>query len=109
MPHLLLQPYLDQRLIRHVARIGRGLDGVEQVLRQPQRDGVGRGFQVGQDDVLGFRPIDIVRAVVGFPERAFLGLRGEGRNGFKALGHRCFAPSGACRARKSPGFSSRAR
>ena len=31
--HLLLQPYLDQRLIRNVPRIGGHLDRVQQVLR----------------------------------------------------------------------------
>ena len=53
------------------------------MFEQPQGNRVGRWFQVGQDDALAFRPVDIIRAVVDFPERAFLGLRGEGRNGFK--------------------------
>jgi hypothetical protein len=51
-----------------------GLDGVEQVLWKPQRNGVGRGFQIGQDDTPGFRPVDII-GVMGF--RAFIGLGGK--------------------------------
>jgi hypothetical protein len=35
-----LQPDLDQRLGRHVARICRSLDVVQQILGQPQRDGL---------------------------------------------------------------------
>ena len=76
-----LQPYLDQRLIRYVARVGGGLDGVEQMLGKAQGNGLGRRFQIGQDDAPGLRPVNMIGAVVGFPERAFLGFRGKIRNG----------------------------
>ena len=44
------------------------------------------GFSAGRR-ARGLRPIEIHRRIVGFPEAAFLGLGGEGRDGFKALAH----------------------
>lgn len=40
-PHLLRQPDLDQRLIRHIALVGLDLDPVEQADRQALRDRFG--------------------------------------------------------------------
>ena len=44
---LFLQPHLNKRLVRHIAGIGRRLDGIEQVLGQPQRDGLREGLRLG--------------------------------------------------------------
>lgn len=46
--HLLLQPDLDQGLIRNVSRIGGDLDRVQQVFRQPQRDRLRRRLEIGE-------------------------------------------------------------
>ena len=93
---LLLQPDLDQRLIRHVPRVCGVFDGVQQVLGQPQRNRFGRGFQVRQRDLFGFRPVKVLGGVVRFPERALLRLVGELRYGFSLLVHKWLAPFGAC-------------
>ena len=73
---LLLQPNLDERLIRHVTGVGCHFDRIEQVLRQTQRDRLGRGFQVRQHDALSLRPVQIFRrvAALGFPEGALFRL-----------------------------------
>jgi hypothetical protein len=42
-----LQPYLYQRLVWNIPRIGSGLDSVKQMLRQAQRYRFGSGLQVG--------------------------------------------------------------
>ena len=54
-----------------------------------RREGVRRRFQVGQNNVLGFEPINVIGAVMGFPERAFFRLVGEIGYGFKTLAHGC--------------------
>lgn len=50
---IFLQPDLDQRLVRDVARIRGALDGAQQVLGQSKRNRLGRGFQVRQSRLLG--------------------------------------------------------
>jgi hypothetical protein len=68
MPRAFFEPHFDQRLIGDVARIRRGLDSLEGMNRQSQRDPLGRRFQVGQADAFRLRPINKVRAVMRFPE-----------------------------------------
>ena len=79
--HLLRQPRFDKRLIGHVALVGSDLDALEQTDRHAQRDRRRRRFQIGKARTLRLAPIDIVGAVMRFPEFALLGLvckRGQG-------------------------------
>jgi hypothetical protein len=83
LAHLLRQPHLDERLIRHVALVGGDLDLVEQALRQPQRDRRRRQLQVGEADPPRLAQIEIVRGIVRLSELAFLGFALELRDRFK--------------------------
>ena len=51
---LFLQPYLDQGLVGNITGIGGDLDGVQQVLGQPQRNRLGCGLEVWQGNFAGF-------------------------------------------------------
>jgi len=50
LAQLFLKPHLDERLVRNVARVRGHLDGIQQVLRQAQRN----GFRFGNVTFLAF-------------------------------------------------------
>lgn len=97
---LLVQPGLDQRLIRHIPRIGRNLDGIQQMLGQPQGNRPARGFQVRENGLPGLGPVQILGGVVCFPERPFIGFVMEDRDILMLSVHKRLALFGACRWRK---------
>jgi len=45
-------------LVRHVAAVGFALDGVKQWRGHTQGDGLGAGLEIGENDLLRFRPIE---------------------------------------------------
>lgn len=94
---LLLQPYVDQRLIWHIARVGGCLDRIQQMLWQTQRNGFGGGLQIGQHGTLCLLPVKVGSRVVFFPEGFFRLLVGEFRNCLW-LAHKWLVPFGACPA-----------
>ena len=92
---LFLQPDLDERLVGHVQRIGRHLDRIQQMLGQAQGNRLGRGFEVGQRNLLRLGPVQMLGGFVRLPVGTLLGLVGERWNGFSRLVHKWLAPFGA--------------
>ena len=91
--HLLLQPDLDQRLIRNVSRIRGDLNRIQQMLRQSQRDRLRRRLQLGERCGSSLAPVEVFRGIVLFPERPFGCFAGEFRNGLSALAHKLLSLS----------------
>src|SRR5690606_23490963 len=99
--HLLLKPNLDQGLVGNISCIRSGLDRVEQMLRQTKRDRPGGRLEVGQDDVPGLGPVEVLGGVVLFPEGALFLFGLEFRKRFGMLVHKWFFPCGAWPAPRS--------
>lgn len=97
---LLVQPGLDQRLIRHIPCIGCDLDGIQKMLGQPQGNRPAGGFQVRENGLPGLGPVQVPGGFVRFPECPFFGFVVESRDILMFPVHKRVAPFDACLYRK---------
>ena len=95
-----LEEYFDQRLVGYVALVRHGAQFIQHHAREAQRDRLCGWLQLGQDNLLGDIPIQIVGGVVRCPERAFFILALKGRNLIGFLLHISLLPSHSYRAPK---------
>ncbi len=102
-----LQPDLDQRLIRHVARVRSGLDAVEKMDRQPQGNRLCRWLQIGKGRAHGLGLVKVLRRIVRLPKSAFHSFGSERRHRLKRLVHKLPFLSDAYPVLKSHGSTYR--
>src|SRR5438128_1007132 len=103
---LLREKDLHERLIRHVAFVGQGLELLEQRNRQTNRDGRRGRSKVRQGGSNRLAPVEVIGGVVLRPEAALLVLVREVRQRLPSrslsLAHRSSALVGSCLGLKSP-------
>src|SRR6266566_3298695 len=103
---LLRKKDLHERLIRHVAFVGQGLELLEQWNRKTNGDGRRGRSEVWQGRPDRLAPVEVVSGVVLRPETALLVLVREARQRLPSrslsLAHRSSALVGSCLGLKSP-------
>jgi len=62
------EEYLEQRLIGYVSLVCQQFELIQQGFRQPQRDRLGRRFEIGEDDAFCLRPIDVLARIMLGPK-----------------------------------------
>src|SRR5438477_2110097 len=103
---LLREKDLHERLIRHVAFVGQGLELLEQWNRKTNGDGRRGRSEVWQGRPDRLAPVEVVSGVVLRPEAPLLVLVHEARQRLPSrslsLAHRSSALVGSCLGLKSP-------
>src|SRR5271165_475720 len=105
LPHLLAEPYLDQRLIRHVALMRGDLDLLQQADRKAQRNRRRARLQIGQSHRLCAAPVEIRSRILALPIGAFVGFARKLPRRITCLGHRWSLPKTLCGLRESMMYS----